>query len=294
MRLVIAALLSVFSALGADFLIIKATVALYPATRGFSHFRAFDYGSLTVVGIIAASVSWPVAINISSSPRRLFLRLAIVATILLWIPDGWLLVRHEPLSAVGALMIMHLAIAFITYNALTRIAVPRQLHLNARLDRDQFTTASLAQIETLPTSPSGEGARLSTIHRSLWIFLLSASCAEFIIGVAALLFVPYSRPTAWIPVRGEFIYLVHAILGGLLAIGSFGILVPAFRESRIARIGSTIGCAGITIGAVGGMLAVFHSSRLIGMALMLVGITLAFFGYLAPIIEPSKATNEHQ
>lgn len=293
-RLVIAAILSVVSSLGVDYLLIKAITKLYPSIRGFSHFRVSDYGSLTVIGIVAACASWPVTINISSLPRRLLFRLAIVATIFLWIPDGWLLLRHEPFSAVGTLMMMHLAIAFITYNALTRIAVPQQLYSNARKDQDQYIALSMTQIETVETSRTGRGVRSSTVHRSIWIFLLSASCFEFIIGVAALILVPYSRPSAWIPARGEFVYLTHAILGGILAIGAYGILVPALKESRITRIGSIVGCSGVTIGAAGGMLAISHSLRLIGMALMLVGVALAFFGYLTPIIEPSRTGSERK
>ncbi|HUY06633.1 MAG TPA: hypothetical protein VMU99_05185 [Acidimicrobiales bacterium] len=293
-RLIAAAVLSVVTSLGADDLIIRATTALYPSTRGFSHFRVIDYASLTIIGIATASAAWPAAINVSSSPRRLFFRLAIVATILLWIPDGWLLLRHAPPKAVGSLMVMHLAVASITYNTLTRIAVPRQLVSGAAVDLDQSTAISKSQTNDLSTPHASERVPRSTTRRSMWILLLSASCVEFVIGIAALIFVPYGRQNAWIPARGEIVYLAHAILGGFLTIGAFGILLPALSESRIARIGSTIGCSGVTLGAAGGTLAVFHSSRLIGMALMLVGVVLAFFGYLTPIIEPSKPPNEHQ
>jgi len=52
----------------------------------------------------------------------------------LWLPDLWILVHGEPQRGVGVLMPMHLAIAFITYNALVRTApVPRQERPGARL-----------------------------------------------------------------------------------------------------------------------------------------------------------------
>ncbi len=288
----VAALLSVVGSLAADFLIVKGSTTIYPAIRGFSHFRVFDYGGLTVLGIAAACLFWLLAINVSSSPRRLYLRLAIVTTIVLWIPDGWLLARHEPFPAVGTLMVMHLGVAFITYNALVRIAVARPRQSDVRIDHVPDVAPTRAETEPPEPPRTGRGDRAPAVSRPIWIFLLSASCFEFIIGVGALLSVPYSRPNTWIPVRGEAIYLAHAILGGVLAIVAFGILIPAIRESRIARIGSLVGCSGVAIGAGGGMLAVFHSLRLIGMALMLVGVALAFFGYLAPIIEPTPSKDE--
>jgi hypothetical protein len=64
----------------------------------------------------------------------LFLRLAMLVTLFLWLPDLWILVHGEPLRGVGVLMLMHLAIAFITYNALVRInPVPRQERPKARI-----------------------------------------------------------------------------------------------------------------------------------------------------------------
>lgn len=293
-RLVFASVLAVVCSLAVDDLIIKVAISVYPSDRGFSHFRPFDYGSLTILGVVAASAFWPVALRISSSGRQLFFRVAIVASILLWIPDLWLLARHESVSAVGALMTMHLAIALITYGALTRIAVPLQLNSSEGVDHGQFFARSNTGIEGEEISQVGRDVRPSTVRRSIWILLLTATCVEFVVGVAALVMVPYGRPTAWIPATGQLIYLVHAVLGGSLAIGAFGILVTALKESRISRIGSIIGCLGVTMGAGGGMISVVHSLRLIGMALMLIGAALAFFGYLAPIIEPSHADDEQR
>jgi hypothetical protein len=52
--------------------------------------------------------------RISSLARWLFLRLAIVVTLVLFAPNLWLLARHQPARAVGVLMAMHLAIALVT------------------------------------------------------------------------------------------------------------------------------------------------------------------------------------
>ncbi len=59
---------------------------------------------------------------ISSAPRWLFFRLAIVVTLVLWLPDLYILYRGAPGRAVAVLIVMHLAIALVTYNCLVHIA----------------------------------------------------------------------------------------------------------------------------------------------------------------------------
>ena len=72
--------------------------------------------------MIIACAAWPAVTWISSAPRWLFFRLAILVTLVLWLPDLYILVRGQPAEAVGVLMTMHLAIGLVTYNALVRIA----------------------------------------------------------------------------------------------------------------------------------------------------------------------------
>ena len=91
---------------------------IFPSTQTFAHFQFSDYGKLTIVGVTIACVAWPVVTWISSQPRWLFLRLAVLVTLVLWLPDVWILVHGEPIRGVGVLMLMHLAIALITYPAL--------------------------------------------------------------------------------------------------------------------------------------------------------------------------------
>jgi len=52
-------------------------------------------------------------------------RLAVLVTLVLLLPDVWILLNGEALKAVAVLMVMHLAIAVVTYNALVRIAPTR-------------------------------------------------------------------------------------------------------------------------------------------------------------------------
>jgi hypothetical protein len=96
--------------------------AIFPAARGYVHFRFSDYARLTIIGVLIACVAWPVVTRISSSPRWLFFRLAIAVTLVLWLPDLYILHLGQSARAVAVLMVMHLAIALVTYHCLVHIA----------------------------------------------------------------------------------------------------------------------------------------------------------------------------
>jgi hypothetical protein len=121
-RLLLATLGSILGSLGADALLVVIGQAVFPSTRGYQHFQFSDYGKLTVIGVLIACVGWPVVTRISSDPRWVFLRLAIVTTLVLWLPDLYILHGGAPGKAVAVLMVMHLAIALVTYNLLVRVA----------------------------------------------------------------------------------------------------------------------------------------------------------------------------
>ncbi len=123
----VAALTAIAGSLAADALLVVIGQAVFPSTRGYMHFQFFDYGRLTVVGVIIACIGWPVVTRVSSQPRWLFVRSAILVTLVLWLPDLYILYRGEPGDAVGVLMLMHIAIAVVTYNCLVRIAPVRPL-----------------------------------------------------------------------------------------------------------------------------------------------------------------------
>jgi hypothetical protein len=80
--------------------------------------------------VIIASVAWPVTTRITSAPRWMFFRMAILVTLVLWLPDLYILDRGQPAKAVAVLMVMHLAIALVTYNALVRIAPTGASHVD--------------------------------------------------------------------------------------------------------------------------------------------------------------------
>jgi hypothetical protein len=282
----IAALVSVACSLFANAILVKIAITAFPSTRGFSHFRFFDYGGLTILGVAAAAASWTVVTRITSQPRWFFFRLAIIVTLCLWAPDGWLLWRGESPKAVVVLMAMHLAIALITYNFLVRLAPVRPLPgaanrmTSAQPHAAQLPRGSMAYGLAEDVAWSAGRAAGS----AFWLAMVGGVGVEFVLGLVALLVVPTGRPSGWIPARGEVVYLAHAVLGAALALGGLVALERALRSNRLARLGAAAGLAGLGLGLVGGVLATYHSARLGGMALMLLGVAVAGLGYLTPLI----------
>jgi hypothetical protein len=122
LRWLIALIVANVGSLIADAILVAMGKWIFPSTQNFPHFQFSDYAKLTIVGVTIACIAWPVVTWISSQPRWLFLRLAVLVTLVLWLPDLWILARGEPVRGVGVLMLMHLAIALITYPALVRLA----------------------------------------------------------------------------------------------------------------------------------------------------------------------------
>jgi len=142
-RVASATLLSVGGSLVADALLVALGTAIFPATKGYVHFEFSDYAKLTVIGVILACAAWPIVTRITSSPGWLFVRLAILVTLALYLPDLWLLVKGAPPDAVAVLMAMHLAIAVVTYNLLVHVAPVRPGRNSAKPGTSkQSTTAT--------------------------------------------------------------------------------------------------------------------------------------------------------
>lgn len=121
-RVAAASVVSVAGSLAADALLVVIGTAIFPSTKGYVHFQFSDYAKLTVIGVVIACLAWPIVTRISSAPRWLFLRMAVLVTLVLWLPDLYILAQGQPPKAVAVLMIMHLAIALVTYTSLVRIA----------------------------------------------------------------------------------------------------------------------------------------------------------------------------
>jgi hypothetical protein len=125
-RVLLATVASVVGSLAADAVLVAIGTTVFPSTKGYVHFQFSDYGKLTVIGVLIASVAWPITTRITSQPRWMFFRMAILVTLVLWLPDVYILHLGAPPRAVAVLMVMHLAIAVVTYTLLTRLAPVRQ------------------------------------------------------------------------------------------------------------------------------------------------------------------------
>jgi len=84
-----------------------------------------SYAKLTVVGVLGACAGWPIVTRITSQPKWLFLRLALVVTLVLLLPDLAIWAMGQPGAAVFVLVWMHLAIAIVTYLSLVILAPVR-------------------------------------------------------------------------------------------------------------------------------------------------------------------------
>ena len=126
-RVTLATVLSVALSLAADAALVFVGTRLFPSTKGYVHFAFGDYAKLTVIGVLIACAAWPVVARLSSAPRWLFFRLAVVVTLVLFVPDLYIWHQGQSAQAVLVLMAMHVAIAVVTYNLLVRLAPVRAL-----------------------------------------------------------------------------------------------------------------------------------------------------------------------
>jgi hypothetical protein len=126
-RVILATVVSLIGSLLADWLITVIWGAVLPATKGYQHFQFGDYSKLTIIGVIIACIAWPITTRITSQPRWMFFRMAILVTLVLWLPDVYILIQGQPGNAVAGLFVMHFAIALVTYNALVHVAPARAL-----------------------------------------------------------------------------------------------------------------------------------------------------------------------
>jgi Family of unknown function (DUF6069) len=135
LRVLLASVASIVGSLLADAAVVAVGVALMPGTKGYVHFRFSDYGKLTVIGVVIACIAWPIVTRVCAAPRWLFFRLAVLVTLVLLLPDFYILYTGQPGDAVGVLMVMHLAIGVVTYNLLVRIAPVRDVRAGSESQR---------------------------------------------------------------------------------------------------------------------------------------------------------------
>lgn len=275
--------LCVIASLLVDAALVRWTTTTRPSLRDYSHFRFGDYGTLTIVGVLGAALAWWVISRNSTAPRRVYFRLAIAVTLVLWLPDLWLWARGEPGRAVAALAGMHLVIAVVTYNLLVHVAPSRAA--TVALAPVGATSPGAPAIATRPDAVTG------ALPHSTWVIMMTLVVAEFVLGLVGMLYVPFNRPNGWIAHRGESLYLSHALLGGALGVGAITLVLVVVRSRdalRLERIAAQVGLWGVVVGAIGGGVCYSHSLRLLGMALMFLGVSVAFFAYLIPLVGESS------
>jgi hypothetical protein len=125
----LATAIAIAGSLVADALLVVIGTHVFASTKGFVHFRFSDYAKLTVIGVVIAGIGWPIVARMTSRPKWLFFRLAAALTLVLFLPDLYILYTGEPLKAVAVLMCMHVAIAVVTYMSVVVLApVRRQRH----------------------------------------------------------------------------------------------------------------------------------------------------------------------
>ena len=125
-RVAAAGLAAAAVSLAADLVLVAVGRAAFTVPASFGKFAFGTYALLTVLGVAGAAGAWAMVTRLSSRPKWLLTRLAALVTALFLIPDFLLLgTPGNPAGPVVILMLMHLAIAAITYVALLTIAPAR-------------------------------------------------------------------------------------------------------------------------------------------------------------------------
>jgi hypothetical protein len=212
--------------------------------------------------------------------------MAVIVTLVLWIPDVYLFTKREPTAAVVVLMIMHLSVALVTYNALVHLATGTTVPGQSGPVVPPVVIGGFSFSVDVPDAVENQ----ATLRRSLFTAMMVGVIAEFIIGGAELFYVPLNRPTGWLAHKGETIYVVHSLLGAALGIGAFYVILMALTTPYLAQVQRTAaigGFLGVATGAIGGVLSYEKSLRIYAIALMFFGVAVAIFCYLLPLIEGS-------
>lgn len=113
---------------------------------------------------------------------------------------------------------------------------------------------------------------------------------ELVLGIVALVVIPFSRPSGWLPAHGAAVYGVHASFGLALGLGAAAFCWRARRGGRISRLAGWWGLASVAVAGAGGLLTEAQSfARFLGISVMLVGSLLAVAAYLIPAAAAARA-----
>ena len=127
MRIVVAAAIALVIAVPLDLAIEAFARLAFSVSPDFPPFQG-SVAPYTAGGVVLAGVAFGVLRRFVRGAARVYVRLAIVALVLSWIPDVALLFINEPgatVPAVASLMVMHAVAAAIVVTSLVRIAGAR-------------------------------------------------------------------------------------------------------------------------------------------------------------------------
>lgn len=97
--------------------------AAFAVPASYGKFAFTTYAARTALIAAGATATWWGVTRLSSRPKWLMTRLAVLATALFLTPDFLLLgIPGNPTGPVVIVMLMHLALAVITYAALIKVA----------------------------------------------------------------------------------------------------------------------------------------------------------------------------
>jgi hypothetical protein len=124
MRIVLATALALIIAIPVDLAIEAFARQAFSVSPDFPPFQG-SVAPYTAGGLVLAGIAYAVVRRFFRDPERVYVRIAIVALVLSWIPDVALLLINEPgatVPAVASLMVMHAVAAAIVTTLLVRIA----------------------------------------------------------------------------------------------------------------------------------------------------------------------------
>lgn len=127
MRIILATAIALLIAVPVDLAIEAVARQAFSVSPQFEPFQG-TVAPYTAGGIVLAGITYALVQRFFHDPDRVYVRIAVLALVLSWIPDVALLFIDEPgatVLAVASLMVMHAVAAAIVVTLLVRIAGSR-------------------------------------------------------------------------------------------------------------------------------------------------------------------------
>jgi len=125
-RIVLATAIAVVIAIPLELAIEAFARRAFAVSPEFEPFQG-TVAPYTAGGVVLAGIAYAVVQRFLRDADRVYIRLAVVALVLSWIPDVALLFINEPgatVPAVASLMVIHAAAAAVVVTLLVKIASP--------------------------------------------------------------------------------------------------------------------------------------------------------------------------